>query len=379
MAAELNKDLAAKGLTATVTATATDSPKPASGGRRLHQGSYGGSYGGQVSCIVVYIVVIPVPAGQTLAAVEDVAQSTAESTAKDPAVMVGLLQVRGARRRSGPASSSAQAWPASRTRAAKRPEQQACLHARLAKLTLRPVVSTAHPQASVPASVLSLLGNLLALISQIIASTLSAIFSGLTPTPTPTPSPGLSPAPLPSPGLPDSIPGPPFAAPGTVDPSTDVPPPSGGAAAAHTPYECTGTAEHKQRAGTAEPCADTPRPPSPGTPAAQISLAATAAHLRSFPTRRLPASRPALQRKPTPHTLAIAPSSQGKRHRAQLQKSCACAQCHQWLLLGQQSALHPVRALFCIPSGGPVLIRAVIPQSRVRVQDIRCGRNRRPH
>jgi hypothetical protein len=60
MAAELNKDLAKKGLTATVTATATDSP---AGRRRLQQaGGYGeepttGSYGEEgPGCIVVYVV-----------------------------------------------------------------------------------------------------------------------------------------------------------------------------------------------------------------------------------------------------------------------------------------------------------------------------------
>jgi hypothetical protein len=62
MATELNKDLAKKGLTATVTATATD--KPAAGRRRLQQASgYGGEptsggYGEEEGpgCIVVYVV-----------------------------------------------------------------------------------------------------------------------------------------------------------------------------------------------------------------------------------------------------------------------------------------------------------------------------------
>jgi hypothetical protein len=60
MTTELNKALAKDGLSATVTATATDAP--ASGRRRLLQGSYGddkgGAYGGGISCIVVYVIAV---------------------------------------------------------------------------------------------------------------------------------------------------------------------------------------------------------------------------------------------------------------------------------------------------------------------------------
>ncbi len=92
------QELAKKGLTSSVTATATDSTAAPSSGRRLLQGSYGddtkgGAYGGGVSCIVTYVIVIPIPAGQTSEAVEEVGSSTAMATAKNPAVLMILLQV----------------------------------------------------------------------------------------------------------------------------------------------------------------------------------------------------------------------------------------------------------------------------------------------
>ena len=96
MGTELNKELGKKGLTATVTATATDAL--ASGRRLLQQGSYGddgtgGAYGGGISCVVVYVIVIPIPAGQTASSVESVGAATALATAKNPSVLMILLTV----------------------------------------------------------------------------------------------------------------------------------------------------------------------------------------------------------------------------------------------------------------------------------------------
>jgi hypothetical protein len=98
MTTELNKALSKDGLSATVTATATDAL--ASGLRLLQQGGYGddtgsGAYGGGISCVVVYVIVIPIPAGRTASSVESVGAATALATAKNPSVLMILLTVSG--------------------------------------------------------------------------------------------------------------------------------------------------------------------------------------------------------------------------------------------------------------------------------------------
>jgi hypothetical protein len=94
MATEVNEDLAAKGLTASVTAIATDSGAAASG-RRLLQASptYGGDdESSSTGCTIIYIIIIPIPKGQNGDTVAEVAQSTAEGTATDPDVLMVLLK-----------------------------------------------------------------------------------------------------------------------------------------------------------------------------------------------------------------------------------------------------------------------------------------------
>ncbi len=89
MAEEMNKNLAKDGLTATVTATASDAPAT---GRRLQQsGGYGGGYGG--GCILIYVIIIPIPAGSTPSAVTTIAKTTATNTATNPTVLMALLTV----------------------------------------------------------------------------------------------------------------------------------------------------------------------------------------------------------------------------------------------------------------------------------------------
>ncbi len=85
MAEEMNKNLAKDGLTATVTATASDAPAT---GRRLQQS---GGYGG--GCILIYVLIIPIPAGSTPSAVTTIAKTTATNTATNPTVLMALLTV----------------------------------------------------------------------------------------------------------------------------------------------------------------------------------------------------------------------------------------------------------------------------------------------
>ncbi len=97
MAAALNADLASSGLTAKVTATASDAPASSSG-RRLLAGGYGGgpeavTFTSSGGCVIVYNLVIPIPAGQSPSAVASLAQASATNTAQDSAVVVALLKV----------------------------------------------------------------------------------------------------------------------------------------------------------------------------------------------------------------------------------------------------------------------------------------------
>ncbi len=95
MAQELNQGLAAQGLTAEVTATATDASGSSTAGRRLQQG--GGAYGG--GCTLVYIITIAVPPGQAPSSVTSVARSVSLATARDEGVLRSLLEVGGPCRR----------------------------------------------------------------------------------------------------------------------------------------------------------------------------------------------------------------------------------------------------------------------------------------
>jgi hypothetical protein len=89
MAQELNRGLAAQGLTAEVTATATDASGSSTSGRRLQQS--GGAYGG--GCTLVYIITIAVPPGQAPSSVTSVARSVSLATARDEGVLQSLLEV----------------------------------------------------------------------------------------------------------------------------------------------------------------------------------------------------------------------------------------------------------------------------------------------
>ncbi len=95
LAEELNRRLASQGLSAEVTATATDassggsSSGTAAGHRHLLQAS--GSYGG--GCILVYIIVVGGAPGQAPSAVTAAARSASLTATQDTSVLRVLLQV----------------------------------------------------------------------------------------------------------------------------------------------------------------------------------------------------------------------------------------------------------------------------------------------
>jgi hypothetical protein len=219
MADALNKNLAKDGLKSTVTATASDE-LPAAGRRLQQAGGYGGYGGGKPTCIIVYVVIVPVPAGQAVTSVASVAQLAATSTAKDSKVLVALLTVRvhACWPGGGPAAAAfggrvRVSRPAYRRplRALAAPASVVCW-SRLARPHSHPHPHPLlPPQVSLPASVLDSLGDLMALIAQIIKLTVDGILgtpsspAPISPAPTsPIPSSPIPTSPIPSSPAPTS-------------------------------------------------------------------------------------------------------------------------------------------------------------------------------